>query len=86
MMKITLEMNILILKKTKESELPELQNNVMLNIFLILFRYSDELVGKMCGMYMNNGNDELSSEDEDFVYSKNDDDLHHGIAYSRSVY
>lgn len=33
------------------------------------------MVGKMCGMYLD-GEDDLSSEDEDFVYAKDDDDAY----------
>ncbi|KAI9552750.1 hypothetical protein GHT06_020630 [Daphnia sinensis] len=39
----------------------------------------EDIVGKMCGMYLER-NDELSSDDEDFIYSK-DDDSQHGDAY-----
>lgn len=34
----------------------------------------------MCGMYLDN-DDKLSSDDEDFIYSKDDDDPRQGDAY-----
>lgn len=47
------------------------------------FLSSDEdIVGKMCGMYLDQ-EDELSSDDEDFVYSKHDDDPRYSDAYSQ---
>ncbi len=56
---------------------------VSVSLYLLSFIISDdELVGKMCGMYVD-GNDELSSDDEDFIYSKDDDDPRHGDAYSK---
>ncbi|KAK4014607.1 probable RNA polymerase II nuclear localization protein SLC7A6OS [Daphnia magna] len=39
----------------------------------------EDIVGKMCGLYLER-NDEFSSDDEDFIYSK-DDDYQPGDAY-----
>jgi|LakMenEpi03Aug12_release.lakeMendotaPanAssembly.Ray.scaffolds.fasta_scaffold601205_2 hypothetical protein len=59
------------------------QNKITLNALNLfsLFRSDEDVIAKMSGMHLDQDND-LSSDDEDFIYSK-DDYPEHGDAYSK---